>query len=167
MLIFRDDLETIAGPRRPPGAPEIFVMGEVRTHLANGSTVDYPFIMVEATLTDNKGRRISNWIRTPANLMPGAFRPGQNCRLDGQWVRRSLYTGSAPAHTYKIIHYAAATERHQMRLPHVHQDERPLPDLPLPIRFQPGRKVVLKDHPAWLKQTLPRGMPEPAAGVRG
>lgn len=166
MHIFRNDLETIAGPLRPPTAPEIFVMGEICTRTVDGSRLFYSYIMLEATLTDGKGRRLSKWVRTPAYLMPGSFKPGFNSRLDGQWVRRSLYTGSAPTQTSKIIHFvAAATERSELRLPHVPQDERPRPDIPPSRPVEPGTKITLKDPPVWVKNNWPKHIPEPASGV--
>lgn len=166
MSLFRDDLEIIAGPQRPPQTPEVVAMGMVSVIIADGSTVYYDLIMVEATLTDGRGKRICSWVRTPAYIMPGTYRPGRNNRLDGQWIRRSLYTGSAPTQTRRIIHYVVATERRQLRLPDVSQDERPTPDIPPFIPYPPGVSITLKQAPLWVADQYPKKMPVPAPGVR-
>ncbi|KAJ5765676.1 hypothetical protein N7520_005235 [Penicillium odoratum] len=162
MRLYEGDLITITGSQRPENRP-IRILGWARSVAGDGHVTNTPAVAIEVTLRNNRGKLMSPWVRTAACVQPGFYLPGRSSRLDGPWLRYSLYAGIAPDGRCEVIFATSRSElgmrrigfedRHDPRDPPLHQIEGAIKEMPLgPV-------------PTGLRERGTRVLPEPGFRV--
>ncbi|KAJ5738603.1 hypothetical protein N7493_001758 [Penicillium malachiteum] len=114
MILFKADLDLIAGPIREP--PLRVIEENIVYGVAGNMTT--PIVQLEATILDTRGRRLGPWLRVPTRvnerLAPVAgHAPGTrgNPRVDGGVLRQFYYYMTSPD---RDITLTIAKSRHGM-----------------------------------------------------
>ena len=119
MSLYTGDLETLAGPNRAL-LTAVPLVGWCEIADSHDKLHPVRVIEVEATVLDNKGNRMSNWVRAEAFLKDGDFVRDQGQRLDGPWLRNALYTATVPDGKHELY---IASSSNELRLPKIAQSK--------------------------------------------
>lgn len=153
MTVYEGDIQNIMGTSKV----EPLVMGLHTTTIADNSTMTSPVVELEVTILDNERRRLTRWVRIQCEVLPGWCGTGDS-RLDCPWLRRLLYTASAPRNNDQLYFASSHSDIIEV-IPDTGSSRRgPAPDIgKLPL------------NPGGQASVLPSGAPgadaEPAPGL--
>ncbi|KAJ5580244.1 uncharacterized protein N7459_006229 [Penicillium hispanicum] len=97
MMLYAQDLTMMRGPYAPPAYPEARTPGAMGLGAAYGPGKVMRVVEIEVTILDSSRRRMTSWTRVTTAVRSGSVRgPRGGIRLDGPFLRRALFTGTAP-----------------------------------------------------------------------